>query len=699
MNRSGFDRAFNLPPAARTFPLGNRQARRSTSAGNPMADRDPESPQAFAAQVRNSLLKGFAIPVVVLVFFALAPAWLNSNLHSSVADNIAKASSLSATEKAERLEAFGRIDFAQICGATHAGLERLRSQMEEAGVCGQFHRLQWGLWLSIALVAILTGVTIATLVLTRRARHSRSHLISAYHLGWRLGIAAALAKVLLLIPLLAYGSFELTTLAFHEYFPKLIILIVVGGLIALGQSIRILLKPVPMEFAAPMARAVSAAQAPRLWADVRAAAARLATAAPDHIVVGMEHNFYVTELAVQFRGGRTAGRTLYLSLPLMQQFAPDEVLAVIGHELGHFRGDDTRITREFYPLRFRANATMAAMAGSGWVGWTSVHALLFFHWSFSSVEQAMSREREFAADRVAAELTSPTVIGRALVKLHVFNEAFLRNAATGAANPFAVHLATYVREQLVPRNEFWTQLFEKKAAHPLDSHPSLRARLESLGRPVEVDQAMVIATTETETAYGRWFEGQDALFAQITAEALEMIGRFRATKADYTTAAGKQLLDQHFPEIHWKARAASMWTKIAFCVAGMAVSVILMGAVDGWELKTLMAAFAFLCGFPALQQWRRHHRAEFVLRADSLSYTGWTRPLLFAEVARVSAVSNYGSITVSFLLKKRARGIARYSILAWIPTKAVSLTLGSIPGKQKENLQTIFRYFTRKMPG
>jgi Zn-dependent protease with chaperone function len=507
-----------------------------------------------------------------------------------------------------------------------------------------------------------------------------------------------MAKTLLLIPLLAYGTFELTTLAFERFFPKLIILIVLGGLIALWRSISTLLKSVPMEFSAPMARAVTPAEAPRLWDEIRAAALRVGTAPPDHVMLGMENNFYVTELAVNYQGGRTAGRTLYLSLPLMQQLTAGEVLAIIGHELGHFRGDDTAITREFYPLRFKAGATLHAMAEAGWVGWASLHSLLFFHGSFARTEQTMSRERELVADKVAADLTSPAVMGSALTKIHVFAEAFLRTLRGGAANPFTVPLAGYVRDQLVHETDFWRELFEQKSPHPLDSHPALRVRLQALGQPVDPEFAKVVATTAGDSAHAQWLAGRDELFTGIQAEALEAIGRVRATTADYATAEGKQLLDQHFPEIRWKTRPSALWLRLIGCGLGVAISLVVLFAIDGAELKLMMLGFALICGWPMVVQWRRHHRGEFVLRADGISYTGWKRMLPFAEVANVTGRSEYGSITLTFYLQALRPGIWRYSPFGWISTRTVSLALGLIPGKQEVTAETIVRYLSRQ-PG
>ena len=54
-------------------------------------------------------------------------------------------------------------------------------------------------------------------------------------------MAAALAKVFLLIPLLAYGTFEFTILLTDSYFPKLLLAIIVCGLFALWKCAGILL--------------------------------------------------------------------------------------------------------------------------------------------------------------------------------------------------------------------------------------------------------------------------------------------------------------------------------------------------------------------------------------------------------------------------------------------------------------------------
>src|SRR5262249_35716788 len=79
-------------------------------------------------------------------------------------------------------------------------------------------------------------------------------------------------------------------------------------------------------------------QAPRLWAEVRGLAERLRAKPPDNVVVGIQPGFWVTEAKVHCVTGRLAGRTMYLSLSESRVLAKDELVAILGHELAHYKG-------------------------------------------------------------------------------------------------------------------------------------------------------------------------------------------------------------------------------------------------------------------------------------------------------------------------------------------------------------------------
>jgi Zn-dependent protease with chaperone function len=486
-----------------------------------------------------ALFKSLLIPVLLLVFFFAAPYWLNDKLRTQITSAVNADPNLSSFDREDRLEKVARLDFQQVCLNPPAGLEKLHDNLVRAGVAATYQRLRWGLILSTLLVAGLAVAIGAILALNEKAKKSRAALIRGYQLSWKIGMAAALAKVFLLIPLLAYGTFEFTILLFGGYLPKLLVVIVVGGLFALWKSATILLKKVPLEFKERMSREVTPAEAPELWQAVREAAQHLQTSPPDHIVIGLQFNFYVTELAVCHDAGRAEGKTLYLSYPLLKQLSADEVLAIVGHELGHFIGEDTRMTREFYPLRLKVRATMLAMARSGWVGWPSFQFLNFFGWCFGETEQAASRLRELLADQKAALLTSARTAANALIRFQVATEAFQRGLADAIKNkienPWNIPLQAVVQEKLAGDSTFWSQLFEKHTPHPLDSHPPLKARLEALGQIVSPDDARNIALTTSESAYAKWFSTHDALFTNLAQQAEKLMGKARLATADYAT--------------------------------------------------------------------------------------------------------------------------------------------------------------------
>ncbi|HEV2436500.1 MAG TPA: M48 family metallopeptidase [Verrucomicrobiae bacterium] len=638
-----------------------------------------------------ALVKSLLVPVLLLAFFTAAPHWLNSKIRTEIA---------APAEMEDRLDKIAKIDFQQVCFNPPAGFEKLHDNLARAGLAARFRRLQWGLILSSVLVAGLGAAIWAIFSLNAKAKNSPAELIHGYRLSWKIGMAAALAKVFLLIPLLAYGTFELTVLWFGQFFPKLLLVIILGGLIALWRSATILLKKAPLEFKEPMSREVTPSEAPDLWQAVKDAAGRLQTLPPDHIVIGLQFNFYVTELAVCLDSGRTEGKMLYLSYPLLKQLSGDEVLAIIGHELGHFIGEDTRMTREFYPLRLKIHATMVAMARSGWVGWPSFQFLNYFSWCFGETEQAASRKRELLADQKAAALTSSQTAANALVRFQVATEAFQRGLADAIKNkienPLNIPLQAVVREKLAGDSEFWNLLFEKKTPHPLDSHPPLNVRLGALGQNINADEARNIALAESESAYAKWFSTREALFTNLAQQAQTVIGKLRLAKADYATPEGKAMLDQHFPEKKWRYKQSNLWAVVVLLglvVAGCLAGTIFINDLAG---RVMFAVFGALPALGITLAWKRHRHGELTLNADGIFYSGWTRSLHFQEIEKTFARRSYSNVILSFRLKEKQPPIWKCSLIR-AKTKGVTFSLSGLEGKAAPTAQTILRYLARQI--
>jgi Zn-dependent protease with chaperone function len=660
----------------------------------------------LSASLWRAFLKGMAFPVGLLVFFAAAPAWLDHRVHDSVRTSIDKLA-LTEPQKVIRARELAAIDYSRVAGKDYSGpYTALRARMEQSGLGPRFRRLEWGFRLSALLVGVLLAFFLTILVMSRRARRSPADLIVMYRWGWRLGISAALAKVFLLIPLLAYGLYELTSLATDHVLPGLIAGVVIGGVLALWRSSAILLRSVPLEFGEPMSRPAAAADAPELWAVVREASDRLGTKPPDNIVLGMKANCYVTELSVQCDSAKVAGRTLFLSLPLMRRLTPDEILAIIGHELGHFVGEDTRVTREFYPLRFKSHRTLFAVAQAGWVGWTSAHSLLFFQLSFDAAERATSRARELKADEAAARLTSAATVGRALVRFQVFAEA-LGMGVTGKGGikldrPYEESLQAIIDRSLLPDEAFWSRLFEESMPHPLDTHPKLRVRLASLGLAWSATEAKACAVEGGESAYSRWLGARDALFSEQAQRADEALLKIRTQSAlaaaDCATKEGREFLATHFPERRWKTRRLAYGLPVGFLVFLAAILLFCMTVSPLAIGQFALGAAALLVGGLALCFWRQHRKGEFLLRAGALEYTGWRRPLLFSEVRDIKAVRVYGAISVTFLFKEKEPPYWRFAVLATKRAK-LALNLGMIDAGKDEVFKLLILYANRRLPG
>ena len=228
-----------------------------------------------------ALFKSLVVPVLLLAFFIAAPYWLNDKIRSELTNAVNAIPNLSLFEKQERLDKIANLDFQQVCFNPPVGFEKLHDNLVRAGIAARFRRLQWGLILSSVLMAGLAIAIWAIFALNGKAKKSQADLIRSYQLSWKIGMAAALAKVFLLIPLLAYGTFEFTVLLSGKFFPKLLLMIILGGVFALWRSAAILLKKVPLEFKEPMSREVTPEDAPELWEAVRDAARRLQTTPPD----------------------------------------------------------------------------------------------------------------------------------------------------------------------------------------------------------------------------------------------------------------------------------------------------------------------------------------------------------------------------------------------------------------------------------
>lgn len=487
-----------------------------------MAAEDINPEKHRRRQLWGSLFKMLVAPVVLLAFFLIAPDWLDANIHQRVIKDIRRDYSLFVETQESRIAAVSALNFQELSEKYPANLAKLHDWLLKAGYAEDFQQLHWALEASQLLLALLAVGLGAILLLNLLGGLSRAALAHCYRLAWWIAVPLAIVTVALVVPLFAYGLFELTILLSNRYYPIILGLLLLGGVVALAESVKIVLSAVPLEFGEPLAREVTPDEAPELWQTVEEAAQRLQSVPPDHIIIGASTNFYVTEMPVRHEDGRTFGKTLFLSYPLMKLMTVDEVIAVIGHELGHFIGKDTALTRIFYPRRVKVKAITSMLASSGWTGRPAFELLNFFHWCFEGTASRHARARELQADCKGAELTSPEIMGRALVRLHLASAAMSRgfrritNPDSAEGNPYNISLRRLILAAGVTSDpKFWIDLFHRKQAHPMDTHPSLQTRLVSLKTRVSVAETRAMGDEEIFSAFDAWFGHREEIFERL----------------------------------------------------------------------------------------------------------------------------------------------------------------------------------------
>jgi Zn-dependent protease with chaperone function len=245
---------------------------------------------------------------------------------------------------------------------------------------------------------------------------------------------------------------------------------------------------------------------------VKTLAAKIDALAPENIVVGLDTTFFVIKAEVKCLAATLKGRTMYLSLPLCRILNEGELTSIVGHELGHFKGEDTRFSRRFYPIYRGATDAIASLERMRSESAMAIalipvlSVLSYFFESFATAESEIGRQRELAADQVGATVSNPQNAASALVKVHAFSDcwqsALQRMRETinvgNPVNNVSAMFAGFVVEN--SSQAILIGLENQSLPHPMDTHPPLNVRLQAIGVSISEVESAALDTSPQGSA-------------------------------------------------------------------------------------------------------------------------------------------------------------------------------------------------------
>jgi Zn-dependent protease with chaperone function len=344
---------------------------------------------------------------------------------------------------------------------------------------------------SVALIAVVLLYYAALWAAGRLAVRDRHVLLRVFKPGFfaasALLVVTTIVNAALLMSAIYYGESYIIG-AIHV---RIIGLIGIGAVVGAFGIIKALVTSRKKATTAVFGKVLPESDHPRIWSEVRSLAEGIGSLPPEHIIMGLDPTFFVTEGEVVCLDGQVNGRTMFISAPLCRLLEASHFRAIVGHELGHFKGEDTVFSQKFYPVYRGLLLSLAGLERSGGTMSLAVvptkMMLATVLDSFAKAETKLSRERELAADSVAVSVTDSRTFAVALTRIIVsapywqhLEEEYVRWSRTDQAIP---NVSAFIAERAFEGSgqAMLDELGRGKMSHPTDTHPTLTARLEAVG--------------------------------------------------------------------------------------------------------------------------------------------------------------------------------------------------------------------------
>ncbi|MEM1058657.1 MAG: M48 family metallopeptidase [Verrucomicrobiota bacterium] len=177
----------------------------------------------------------------------------------------------------------------------------------------------------------------------------------------------------------------------------------------------------------PSARWLSEKEAPELFKVIEEIRQKLGCGPLHHVGVSLDHNAFLAAIP---RWGLWSWPRHYLVLgvPLLLGMPREEARAVVAHELSHLSRRHNRLGNFVWRnVQIWARLSHALGQYSGFIRRRLQRMALFFNRSLGLHASVVSRENEFEADRLAAEVTSPKAAASGLLRIEAIGRLMDRD--------------------------------------------------------------------------------------------------------------------------------------------------------------------------------------------------------------------------------------------------------------------------------
>jgi len=502
----------------------------------------------------------FLVPVLSLIFFIHAQRTFDNRIRESVLSQIRTDANLSAEERTKAIEFFTNVPFSQLIRDPQF------AEMVDAGTRRDFATFRWMILLSLLSIVMGIGVFILAGICVLLSLRSALVQYLSLSAGWHvLRISGALQTVIQGVLLVAL-SFWVTALWFERFYVKLIFAAGALAVMACVVVIVAIFKRVKSDFNVE-GEVISPNQSAPVWNKLRAICEQVGTAPPDQVIAGIDNNFFVTEHPVTVAGQTYRGRTLFVSLSLLKELQGTEADAVVAHEMAHFSGQDTVYSRKISPLLSRYQHYLEALQ-SGPITLPIFYYMLCFRALYEVSLGRLSRQREFRADGIAVETTSPTAFAGALLRIAAYSkyresvqdELFQQEQALATAN-----ISERIEQgfpQYATAFASTTDIGQLATAHPFDTHPPLSQRLAAIGLQFDSAEASSLLSRRPDQAWYRHFDQADELEQRQWREFEERFRTYHEQTLPYRflpeTDDERAIVLKSFPEVEVQGKEAAL---------------------------------------------------------------------------------------------------------------------------------------------